>query len=123
MSPIYCRDASAALLVFDLTNKESFEKLNSWVSLFTEVADSNAIISLVANKCDLEDQQKVTKDEILKWAQSHHFTVFFTSAKSGENISNVFQSLAKSHLVTKGSSRVGTFKIQIPDESKKKSCC
>ena len=60
---MYYKNAKAALVVYDITKKESFERAKYWISELNENADADIVIALVANKIDLEDQRKVDKDE------------------------------------------------------------
>jgi small GTP-binding protein len=71
LSPIYCRDASGGILVFDLTNKETFLKLDNWRKIFTDAASQNALLYVVANKADMKDKFQVTIEEAEEWAEEN----------------------------------------------------
>ena len=94
LSPLYFRGADAALAVFSVTSKGSFARLNEWIESFTEIAGTKTIIYIAANKIDLEDEIEVSQDEASEWAQSRHFKLYFTSAKTGIGIKELFFDLA-----------------------------
>ena len=94
LSPIYFRNALAAVVVFSLVNRRSFEKLSDWASSFREVAGQQALVYIVANKLDLSDQYEVQIDEGREWAENHGFKFFATSAKTGENVNKLFTEIA-----------------------------
>ena len=59
----YYKGAKGAFIVYDITRKNSFESIEKWVSDVTAVADKKITIVLIGNKCDLEDQRQVTKEQ------------------------------------------------------------
>ena len=101
LSPIYCRDASAGILVFDITNKDTFLKLDNWHQIFTDVAGQDAILYVVANKCDLVGEEQVQREEAEKWAKEKESPIYFTSAKNGDNIKQLFHDIAEHLCSTK----------------------
>ena len=62
MVPAYIRDASAAILVFDVTSLETFASVDSWVAEIREQRGYEATIMLAANKIDDEDRRQVTPE-------------------------------------------------------------
>jgi small GTP-binding protein len=100
LSPIYCRGAAAAVVAFDITNHRSFEKLDDWATLVTEVAGADTAIFIVANKCDLSPT--VDEREIEAWIASRGFTLVRTSAKTGEGVTELSTAVAEA-LFRKGS--------------------
>ncbi len=54
------RKALGALVVYDITKQNTFQNIKRWISVIREQADKNVVIILVANKCDLRDQQVIT---------------------------------------------------------------
>ena len=70
------RKALGALVVYDITKPKSFENIKKWIHVIREQADSNVVIILVANKCDLRDQQIIMTSEGQKLAQEE--SVFFS---------------------------------------------
>ncbi len=88
---MYYRDARGALLCYDVSNRLSFENLSKWIQ---ELEDNCGKVPtlLVGNKIDLERQ--VSRDEGLKFAMEHGFLFMECSAKTGENIQDMFYKLA-----------------------------
>ena len=85
----YYHDANGIILVFDLTNENSFTKLNSWIKDINENA-GNVEVILVGNKSDLEDR-KITKYKAEIFAKEKNVKYIETSAKEGTNILLLFE--------------------------------
>lgn len=99
LAPMYYRNADAAVLVFDVTDNESFEALQSWFyELQKNVPD--CIIVLCGNKLDLESQRKVTKEAAAEYANEKECPLIEVSSKTGQNIPELFNKLG-SLLTTK----------------------
>ena len=62
LAPMYYRGAAAAIVVYDVTNPASFDGAKSWVRELQRRGDPNVVIALAANKADLEDKRKVSKE-------------------------------------------------------------
>ena len=126
LSPIYCRDASAGILVFDLTNKETFLKLESWYRIFADAAGQGAILYIVANKSDMKSEQQVSVEEAEKWASEKGCIFFVTSAKTGEGISELFKSIAEKLVQTKNKDMTSPVGVSISRgnaDAKQDGCC
>ena len=94
MNKAYYREAVAALLVFDLTNQESFSDLESWLADFKENCTKEHIVFLVGNKSDLEGQVEVTETDLNWFLQRHPEMRFFrTSAATGSGVKEMFSAL------------------------------
>ena len=102
LSPIYFRNAAAAICVFSLTSRASFANIKSWIDSFHDVAGSRAIVYIAANKCDLEHEFEVTVEEAKEWAAEQNLKLFTTSAKTGEGIVAMFRELAEELYRVKG---------------------
>ena len=63
LAEVLCRGAAAAVIVFDLTNEESFKKAQSWVKELQKMGNPNMIMSLAGNKADLADQRAVSSED------------------------------------------------------------
>uniref|UniRef100_A0A6B2LKE7 Uncharacterized protein n=1 Tax=Arcella intermedia TaxID=1963864 RepID=A0A6B2LKE7_9EUKA len=101
MSNIYYRNSAACLICWDLTNTASFQRLRSWVDEVLEnVPDCK--ICLVGNKVDLiseDNPRAVPTEEVNALASSiNAFGVFETSAKTGQNVNQVFHQIAEKWL-------------------------
>jgi small GTP-binding protein len=93
LSPLYFRNAAAAVCVFSLTSKASFVNLKGCIDDFVKVAGTSASVFIAANKCDLVDEFEVAMDEAVEWAQANRYPIFKTSAKTGEGIKEMFKEL------------------------------
>jgi small GTP-binding protein len=89
----YFQSSQGFFLMFDLTDRSSFDNLDRWLTEIREVRPDSPFI-LVGNKADLPDHA-VTDDEILEKAEAlGAFGTILTSAKTGDNVSDAFTSLA-----------------------------
>lgn len=89
----YYRGTIGCLMVYDITNRESFESLEYWMSDFRKYCDPNTVIILIGNKADLIDKRQVSYDEGKEFAEKHGFSFFETSAKTGINIADCFNNV------------------------------
>ena len=89
----YYRGSIGALLVFDINNKNTFEKLKFWINEIHLNADSNITILLIGNKNDLVNRE-VTYDEALNFSIQYNLLYIETSAKTCNNIDNAFNLIA-----------------------------
>jgi small GTP-binding protein len=94
LGPIYFRNAIGAIIVYDVTNRVSFDHLEDWVTMFTEVAEPGALITVVANKIDEEDHAVVAA-EGRQWAESQNMDWAQVSAKTGQGVKELFRKFAK----------------------------
>lgn len=94
----YYRGAVAALLLYDITNRESFESLGRWLNEARNNANRNICIMLVGNKTDLEGQRQVSEAEAKAFAEENQMLWMEASAKTGHNVDNCFLELAKTVL-------------------------
>ena len=81
--------ATGALVVCDITRRETYESIDSWISGLDDVAGSQMPKVLVANKCDL-GQHDISQDEIKELAGRHKIPYIITSAKTGEHVEEAF---------------------------------
>ena len=88
----YYKNAKGIILVFDLTNENSFLKLNKWINEISENTE-DVVIFLVGNKADLNDR-KVDKIKAEKYAKERNIKYIETSAKEGTNILLLFEEIA-----------------------------
>lgn len=94
LGPIYYRNSAAAIVVFDHTDIESFHDLSNWINAFHGSASDSAKIYIVGNKNDLEDHQ-VTSSQAQQYAEENKYEFFSVSAKTGNNIERLFQTIAQ----------------------------
>lgn len=93
--PAYCSGSSAALLLFDITDPNSFQDLDNWYNLVKN-AESDILLCLIASKVDLVDQRKITQRMALRYKKKHKMDYYIeTSAKDGLGIQEAFEEIAK----------------------------
>ena len=123
----YFHTSDGFLIVYDISNKESFEKLDFWYEQIKLNAPENTKCIVAGNKCDLEEKRKVNKEEGETFSRENNINFYETSAKDGINVNNVFQLLAneiikdikKNGTKNKRASQV----LKKGTKTKKKSCC
>ena len=93
MAPMYYRGAKAAILVFDLTNEDSFHKSKSWLKDLKAHADSDVVVCIAGNKCDKDSTFDLKQCE--EFAESVDAVFVRTSAQSGEGVDNLFANLTR----------------------------
>ena len=91
---LYLQGANGALVIYDTTNRKSFENLNEWVKDFKK---SRGIVPmlLIGNKNDLEAKRKIEEKEGRDYAEKNKMDFLLTSAKTGTNVETAFLNLIK----------------------------
>jgi small GTP-binding protein len=89
----YYKGAKGCLLVYDITNKFSFESLDRWLDELKNNGDSDISIMLVGNKNDLESDRAISLEEGKNFAEFHKMAFIETSALNGNNIEKAFSEL------------------------------
>jgi len=98
LGPIYYREANGALLVYDITDRDSFTKVRNWVKELRKIVGKNIQLVIAGNKCDLEKYRQVDEEEAQKYAESVGAVHILCSAKSGKNVQQAFLELTKGML-------------------------
>jgi Ras-related protein Rab-1A len=93
ISAQYYRGAHGVILVFDITNRDTFAHIPDWVDQVRKYNKMNATILLVGNKCDLKSFRQVSEEEAKKLAADLELTYIETSAKDAHNIEHAFATL------------------------------
>jgi Ras-related protein Rab-6A len=88
--PMYIRDANIILVVYDITNRDTFTHTEHWVNETKDLKRDDAIFVLVGNKIDLEENRVVTKKEAEDFATEKGFLFHEVSAKTGEQVQELF---------------------------------
>uniref|UniRef100_A0A8D0BD50 RAB2B, member RAS onco family n=1 Tax=Salvator merianae TaxID=96440 RepID=A0A8D0BD50_SALMN len=91
----YYRGAAGALLVYDITRRETFNHLTSWLEDARQHSSSHMVIMLIGNKSDLESRRAVKKEEGEAFAREHGMVFLETSAKTAANVEEAFLNTAK----------------------------
>ena len=86
----YYKNSVCACVVYDVTNKNSFQNVKSWIEDCKKQSPKTVFLVLVGNKADLEDRREVTYEEGSIYAQKNGMIFFETSAKTGKNIEEIF---------------------------------
>ncbi|KAF9030682.1 ras-domain-containing protein [Hymenopellis radicata] len=94
--PSYIRDSSVAIVVFDITNRQSFLSTTKWIDDVRSERGNDVIIVLVGNKADLSDKRQVTLEEATAKATQLDILFMETSAKAGHNVKSLFKKIAMS---------------------------
>lgn len=124
ISRAYFREAVCVLLVFDLTDKQSFEDVNSWLSDVRQLCDPNAATILVANKSDLTQKRVISTAEVEDYARTHNLLSIETSAFSGENVREAFVRTAREAWRKIKTANSSENKLQLGESSSSsKGCC
>merc|ERR1719471_1599048 len=95
LAPLYYRGAHAALIVYDLTNKESFQNAKTWVEEVRKQEGDHVVIGLAGNKSDLAERRAVPTEDGESFASEGGFVFKETSAKTGMNIQDIFRLIAE----------------------------
>ena len=92
----YFRNAVGALLVFNLTDRESFDQLPDWIDDVQQAAKPRLpVFILVGNKADMDRHRQVLRREAELFANKHNMDYLETSAKTGQNVDEVFTVIAR----------------------------
>lgn len=117
LGPIYYRDADGALLVYDITDAESFRKVRTWVRELRRIVGEDISICIAGNKSDLHRNRKVPEDEAKRYAESVGAAHFDTSAKLNRGLEEVFVELTRRMLSrTGGKKKKGSALIADDDD-------
>ena len=91
----YYKGAHGIILVYDITDRESFNNINNWLTEVKKHAGANVVKLIVGNKCDLEQERIVSTQEGKDFADSLGVSFLETSAKQRTNIDEAFMTLTK----------------------------
>uniref|UniRef100_A0A3B4DAQ1 RAB6A, member RAS oncogene family n=1 Tax=Pygocentrus nattereri TaxID=42514 RepID=A0A3B4DAQ1_PYGNA len=92
--PSYIRDSTVAVVVYDITNVNSFQQTTKWIDDVRTERGSDVIIMLVGNKTDLADKRHITTEEGEQRAKEMNVLFIETSAKTGYNVKQLFRRVA-----------------------------
>ncbi|XP_072293347.1 ras-related protein Rab-41 isoform X2 [Eucyclogobius newberryi] len=92
--PSYIRDSTIAVVVYDITNLNSFQQTSKWIDDVRTERGSDVIIMLVGNKTDLADKRQVSVEAAERKARELNVMYIETSAKAGYNVKQLFRRVA-----------------------------
>ncbi|KAH8386765.1 hypothetical protein KR093_002399 [Drosophila rubida] len=95
LGPIYYRGSDGALLVYDITDQDSFQKVKSWVRELKQMRGSEIALIIVGNKTDLEEQRAIEYETAQRYAQTVGAQYVETSAKENEGVTELFELLTQ----------------------------
>ena len=129
----YYKGAKGALIVYDTTQKTSFENIDKWMSEIKEKSSKDMKLMIIGNKIDLKDERQVETDEALAKAQILEAPIMETSALDATNVKEAFYDLLKEMYkevkkkldVVESQAEGGNEGIQLEtnEENQKKGCC
>jgi len=91
----FFRSAHGTIIIYDVTNRESFSRISSWVIECSRYVDDKIPMMIVGNKCDLQMERQVTMEEAQELAERYKFPFFEISAKTGKGLNEVFNTMAR----------------------------
>ncbi|KAJ3435809.1 ras and ef-hand domain-containing protein [Anaeramoeba flamelloides] len=130
MTKTYYRGSSCAIIVYDVTSSESFERVDDWIKDVKEFVKDEILLILVGNKVDLEDRRKISTESGQNFANENNMLFYETSALTGSNVQEIFKKCAKKSYkkhskekkLKKADEKIIT-NLEDEDEKKKKKCC
>ena len=128
LSKLFIKESRVVLLVYDITDKSSFEDINFWFDLVKEVLGNKFVLGLAGNKKDLFLKEIVSESEGQKKAEEIGATFKLTSAKTGEGINELIDILLKEYIkrLNEGEFADLESSYQLSEsktKKKKKKCC
>ena len=129
----YYKGAKGALIVYDTTQKPSFENIDKWMAEIKEKSSKDMKLMIIGNKIDLKDERQVETDEALGKAQTLEAPIMETSALDATNVKEAFYDLLKEMYkeiskkieIVESQAETGKEGIQLDtnDDTEKKGCC
>ncbi|GLJ27880.1 hypothetical protein SUGI_0547280 [Cryptomeria japonica] len=95
LAPMYYRGAAAAIIVYDITNADSFARAKNWVQELLKQGNPNLVMALAGNKADVVAKRKVEPEEAETYAKENGLFFMETSAKTAQNVNELFYEIAR----------------------------
>ena len=96
----YYKGAHGILLIFDLTQSESFDSLKNWLIEIEKNSNQNVVKLLIENKCDLEDKRVISYEKGKDFAEQYNMKYIETSAKNNINVVDAFRTLGMELIIS-----------------------
>ena len=123
----YIKKANGILLVYDVTDKQTFENIGQWMDSIEEESGDKLPIILVGNKIDLKEERVISREEGEKKAKQYGLKFYETSAKEGNDVDNCFielaELIAEKIIQKKSNIKDKNQKLNAKPKKKKKDCC
>lgn len=120
--PLFFKKADAIIIVYDISNKQSFEHLKFWIDTTIDNAPKDSCFIIAGNKCDKVNNREVTKDEGTNYStDAKAFGFIETSALTGEGIMGLFSLAASSK--SKNNNDSDDYNNYLQSNTDKKKCC
>ena len=119
----YYRGCHVILVVFDVTDSNSFKNVTNWVECIDKFAKSNVLRILVGNKTDLVDKRVVTTEEGKQLADSNGLKYYEISALTIAGLQEMFEDVAKEYVEIYEQKAYKNFQLNNLDNTKKKKRC
>ena len=128
----YYRGAHGILLIYDVTDKESFKNLSNWLIEIEKNASKNVLKVLIGNKTDLEEKRVITYNQGKEFADSYGLKYIETSAKKNLNVNEAFETLGRELMQASDDKKIGKSKDKkisvtkaedLNNQEQKKGCC
>ena len=128
----YYRGAHGILLIYDVTDKDSFKNLSNWLIEIEKNASKNVLRVLIGNKCDLEDKRVISYNQGKEFADTYGLKFIETSAKKNLNVNEAFETLGRELMIAsaekkvpkqKQNKKISVAQAQDLNVQKKGGCC
>ena len=123
MTYSYYRGCHVILVVFDVTERKSFQNVTTWVECIDKFAKSNVLRILVGNKTDLEDKRVVSTEEGKELAAQNGLKYYEISALKITGLHEMFEDVAKEYVEIYEQKAYKNFQLKKIDYPKKRKCC
>ena len=102
----YYRGAHGILLLYDVTDRDSFKNLNNWLIEIEKNANKNVLKILIGNKTDLENRRVITYNQGKEFADTYGLKFLETSAKKNLNVNEAFETLGRELMAAAGDKKI-----------------
>jgi len=123
--PSYVRDAAVVFVLYDIANLASFYNVDEWIMKVRDERGDDSIVILVGNKSDLDNERQVSYDQGKKKAEEYGVMFDEASARTGDNIKQVFRraaaSIPEEEVYSQSAASVTHIQLNVPTEADKKS--